>query len=68
MSDIRFLRIECEGCDEQLRVPYEHAGGRVRCPKEGCGVVNALPDRDTIELFVAHGVSMSPAEAPPPSP
>ena len=47
MSTFRFIRIQCQSCDVQLRVEYEHVGKRVRCP--ACEAIRQIPREDEVQ-------------------
>jgi ribosomal protein S27E len=46
MADFRFIRVQCQGCDVQLRIDYEHAGKQVKCP--ACENVRGIPSTGEI--------------------
>ena len=67
MEEIRYVRITCYDCANQVRVDAMHAGKRVRCPADRCGAINDIPTRDELESLWAQGLSGPPLAAPPTS-
>ena len=47
MGEIIFLRLDCSGCDVQLRIRLENAGRKVRCPS--CESLTSSPTVDQLE-------------------
>ena len=47
MGEIMFLRLNCSGCDVQLRIQLEHAGKKVSCPS--CESLTTSPTVEQLE-------------------
>ena len=58
MGEIMFLRLDCSGCDVQLRIRLENAGKKVSCPS--CESLTSSPSAEQIDRL------RSLDELPPP--
>ena len=52
VSDYRWLRLSCSGCDVQLRVGIEDVGKKVSCPT--CNAVRDIPTEQQLEILLNH--------------
>ena len=51
MSDIRFIRLTCGGCDQSIRLSSEHAGKKYQCPDDACKNIGPIPSLEDLARF-----------------